>query len=304
MKKIKAFFAFVLAVCTAFALVGCSETSQSDSTPPVWDTATFVRSGELAPTHEWRLYEEALAEGYEGSFVEFLQEIETTVSDDTAAINYALTSAVCVESTFGTGANAKGSLGSGVIYSLDKSAGNAYVITNYHVIYGENKTGRYSLASKIEIYLYGGYVSTRSISATVCGGDINKDIAVLWVTGSSVLKNSYATAAQIGDSTALKAGERVYALGNPNGEGFSVTGGVVSVPLETITDNLRADNQVITLPEIRIDVTINHGNSGGGLFNSKGELVGIVNARYEGEDAVGYAIPTATVIPIVKQLAG
>lgn len=304
MKKIKAFFAFVLGVSVAFAFVGCGSVNGPDGNLPAFDTSVSAPYGETEKTHEWQLYEEALAEGYDGSFLEFLQEIGVSVSDDTAAINLALTSAVCVESTFGSGSRVTGLLGSGVIYSLDKSAGNAYIITNYHVIYGKDKSGQYGLAGKIDIYLYGGYVSSRAISATYCGGDMDSDIAVLQVKGSSVLSSSSAKAAQIGNSEALVRGERVYVLGNPNGEGFSVTGGIVSVPFELITDNLRADNQIITLPEIRIDAKINHGNSGGGLFNAKGELVGIVNARNDSEVSVGYAIPTATVIPIVERFAG
>ena len=301
MKKFTAFVAAVVCAAAAFTFAGCDNPFQKSSAPSEYEQMLSSPST-LPVTHEWQLYEEACAMGYGGTFTEFLTEIGIHQSDDTAAINLALTSVVCIECTFGTGTRATGSLGSGVIYSLDKSAGDAYIITNYHVIYDKDKTGAYSFADNIDVYLYGGYVSARRISATFLRGEINYDIAVLKVSGSKVLKDSSARAATIGDSTAIKEGERVYALGNANGEGFSVTGGVVSVPLETITDNLRADQQTITLPEIRIDAAINHGNSGGGLFNSKGELVGIVNARSENITGVGYAIPTATVIPVVGRV--
>lgn len=304
MKKLKAFFALILAACAAFALVGCGEIKEPDANLVSYDAVVSAPYVETEHTHEWLLYEEALSVGYEGDFLAFLQEIGVSVSDDSAGVNLALASVVCVESTFGSGYKAPDSLGSGVIYSLDKGTGNAYVITNYHVIYSKDQSGKYGIASKISLYLYGGYVSTRTISATFCGGDMDKDVAVLRVTGSNVLRDSSARAAQIGNSEILQRGERIYALGNANGEGFSVTGGVVSVPLETITDNLRADNETITLPEIRIDAKINHGNSGGGLFNAKGELVGIVNARNESEVSVGYAIPTAAVMPVVARIAG
>ncbi len=302
MKRLKVVLAFLLAVCAVFALAACGPSSSSDDEYHSELTGTSVSPfPDSALSHEWQLYGEAQSDGYTGTFMEFLREIEYTVSDDTAAIHSALTSAVCIESVFGTGSSASYSLGAGVIYSLNKSKGDAYIVTNYHVVYGKNRSGKYGLANEIEVYLYGGYVSSRAVTATFYGGEMNYDIAVLKVSSSSVLRNSYAAAAKI-EHEKVTTGERVYAIGNPNGEGFSVTGGVVSVPYETIDVMSADDTHLIELPEIRIDANINHGNSGGGLFNANGELVGIVNARGESEDFLGYAIPMETVSEVLARV--
>lgn len=299
MKKILGFvLSLILLAGMAFALVGCGDSSVSYTPPAVLQTVPG-KEDPVFSSHEWRLFEEACADGYEGSFLDFLRETGVSVSDDTAGINCAFTSVVCVESVFGTGRKASGSAGSGVIWSLEKYTGTAYIVTNYHVIYGSDLNNNYGLARYIDVYLYGGYVSSRAIPATFCGGDMSLDIAVLKVTDSSVLKISYARAAETAETVA--AGERVYALGNPDAQGFSVTGGVVSVPYETI-EVMRADDKVyITLPEIRFDAAVNHGNSGGGLFNAEGKLVGIVNARDEGDDFIGYALPVSAVKPVVER---
>ena len=296
----KTILAFLLALCTAGALVGCGDTSASpaDYTEPV-SSQTVPGEDFVFSSHEWQLYEEACTDGYAGNFLEFLQETGVTVSDDTAWVNRALTSVVCVESVFGSGTRAMGSAGSGVIWSLEKYTGTAYIVTNYHVIYGSDTKDNYALATQIEVYLYGGYVASRAIPATFYGGDMSLDIAVLKVTDSAAIKASYASAVETSET--VVEGERVYALGNPDAQGFSVTAGVVSVPYETI-EVLRADDKAyIELPEIRIDAAVNHGNSGGGLFNAEGKLIGIVNARDEGDDFIGYALPMSAVKPVVER---
>jgi S1-C subfamily serine protease len=296
-RAVRLTLSFFLAGVLAFAFFGCGAAEsrvQSVSTNGTQQSERFE-----FPTHEFQLYQEVLKEGsFSGSFAEFLQEINTTVCDDTAAVNRAMTSVVSVE--------CDKSAGSGVIYSLNKATGNAYIITNYHVVYYANSAGVYSMSNNIRIYLYGGYVAGRAIPATYYGGDINFDVAVLKVSECADFIETethpvYASPAAMTDSDAVTAGERVYALGNPNAEGFSVTAGVVSVPLEYVPVR-RADGKVtITLPEIRTDAAINHGNSGGGLFNARGELIGIVNARDDSEDFLGYAIPINTVTTVVRE---
>lgn len=307
MKKTAFFISVLLALCALFAFVGCGA-SGSENLGTGEQMQYAPQDTEIYFSHEWQLYEEAKEiDGYTGTFMDFLKDIGFTATDDTAAVHYALTSVVCVESTFGTGTGSPGSLGSGVIYSLDTARGDAYIITNYHVIYGKNRLGQYGIASKINVFLYGSYVSSRAISATFYGGEMDQDIAVLAVKNAEAFKETegnpvYAQAAQIGDSGAVAAGDRIYAIGNPNGEGFSVTGGVVSVPYQAISV-LRADDSTnITLPAIRINAAVNHGNSGGGLFDAKGKLIGIVNARSEDEDSVGYAIPSVAFKKVIRGL--
>jgi serine protease Do len=93
-------------------------------------------------------------------------------------------------------------------------------------------------------------------------------------------------------------GDAVLAIGNPLGYGLSVTTGVVSRPSETVT----IGNATMTL--LRTDAAVNSGNSGGGLFNLNGELIGIVNAKIAANtvDNVGYAIPSLTVVKSINDL--
>ena len=96
----------------------------------------------------------------------------------------------------------------------------------------------------------------------------------------------------------------MYAIGNPDSQGVSVTRGVVSVGYEYI-DILAADNErTLNLLEIRVDAAINHGNSGGGLFNIDGSLLGIVNARSEasGIRDFGYAIPVNLAVSVAQNI--
>ncbi|MDE6676138.1 MAG: S1C family serine protease, partial [Clostridia bacterium] len=267
----------------------------------------YLASQDTPSTRERKCYEDAVNSGaFSGTYLEFLQQFSSTGVDDSIAVNEAFTSVVCIESAF----SGSYSRGSGIIYSLDKTAGTAYIITNYHVV-----CSSYGMARSISVYLYGEY-GTNPISATFYGGVMDYDIAVLKVTNATAFKETdtnrvYAQAVTVADSDSVTVGERVYALGNPNGEGFSATGGVVSVLSEYVTV-LRADERAqISLPEIRTDAAVNHGNSGGGLFNAEGELVGIVNARAEYADpdkktiplyGFGYAIPANLAVSIAQNV--
>lgn len=309
-RAVKFILSVVLAGAMSLCLAACGQ--KSDALLP--DNSANAAVGQSPQTshlyysREYELYKEVKNSGdFTGSFYEFLVQLGIPVSDDTPYVNAAMTSVVGIQAEFPQTSSSGGArnFGSGVIYSLDKSKGDAYVITNYHVLYSAS---RKTVSRNISLFLYGSYSSgavseSRVISATFCGGEMDMDIAVLKVTESEVLKQSggAASAVEINPQT-VTTGERVYALGNPNGEGLSVTGGVVSMPYETI-EVLRADDAVkITLPEIRFDAAVNHGNSGGGLYNAKGELVGIVNARSDSEAFVGYAIPMSVVLPLVQRI--
>ncbi len=262
------------------------------------------------------LYEEAKEAGYTGTFLEFLKEFGLSVpSDDTAAIHTALRSAVSVEciSTRGKGVSKKDykSSGSGVIYSLDKAQGNAYIITNYHVVYDKDSNGLETVAhvsDDIAVYLYGGECESGKITATYVGGAMDYDIAVLQVKGSAVLQKSSAKAIAAADSDTLTVGERAYAIGNPDSDGISVTGGCVNVDAEYIEIKSSDEKKTLSMLEIRTDAAVNHGNSGGGLFNVNGELIGIVNAKAETSDSgndvesFGYAIPANLAVSVAQNI--
>lgn len=257
--------------------------------------AEYLAEQDTPSTRERQCYEDAVAIGaFSGTYLEFLQQFKSTGIDDSKAVNEAFTSVVCVESAF----SGSYSRGAGIIYSLDKSAGTAYIITNYHVV-----CSKYGMARSVNVYLYGEY-GKNAISATFYGGVMDYDIAVLKVTNSAYLSVSPASAVKVADSDSVTVGERVYALGNPGGSGFSATGGVVSVVSEYVTVLSADERSELNLPEIRTDAAVNHGNSGGGLFNAAGELVGIVNARSEEEGVVGfgYAIPGNLAVSIAQNV--
>lgn len=166
--------------------------------------------------------------------------------------------------------------GSGVIISQD-----GYIVTNYHVISG---------AERLMVSLADG----RQIEAEVRGSDPDTDLAVLKISASNL------PTAILGDSTAIKTGELVVAIGNPLGYEFarSVTAGVVSAKERNIT----VQDQKFKL--IQTDAAINPGNSGGPLVNARGEVIGInsVKLAVSGVEGMGFAIPISDAQPIINQL--
>ena len=168
--------------------------------------------------------------------------------------------------------------GSGVIYSHTESSGYTLVITNYHVI--EN----------------GGDILIETLSgdryyATVKATDAQTDLALLEFTSDKKL-----TAAVQGDSDKLKYGQSAAVAGNPLGHGFGVSFGYIAQPKATTGD--------ASDPQIQLDISVNPGNSGGGVFNSQGHLIGIVVSKASGEnvDGIGYAIPINLVNDVVNDL--
>ncbi len=206
----------------------------------------------------------------------------------------AVLSAVSIVTTFESSyGRASGSVGSGVIYKLDKEKGDAYIITNFHVVYNRYATTADHISDDISLYLYGMELEPYKIKAAYIGGSLTQDLALLKVEGSEVIKNSYARAADIGSSDNISVMDGVIVVGNPEGYGLSVTTGIVSVDSETL-EMTGADNQTaLSLRVIRIDAAVNEGNSGGGLFDDSGNLIGIVNAKRTGSDTdnIAYAIP-------------
>lgn len=194
----------------------------------------------------------------------------------------------------GTITSEESSAGAGVIYSLDKDKGDAYIITNYHVVYYKGANTANDISDRISVFLYGMEYSDYAIPATYVGGSKNYDIAVLKVSGSDVLRSSNAAAASFADSNKTSVLETAIAIGNPEAKGISATVGSVNVDSETISMNSVDGSGTIALRVLRIDAAVNGGNSGGGLFNDKGEIIGIVNAKMSDStiDNIGYAIPS------------
>ena len=244
---------------------------------------------------------------------------QITTSDIEEAINTAVLSVVSVysEGRVESGTNnmtaTSYSAGSGVIYKLDKEAGDAYIITNYHVVYNENYTTSNDIATKIMVELYGSegtYVATdyfgnssfvygsQAIECEYVGGSLEYDLAILKIENSDLLKNSAAKQVSICEEPA-HLGQTTIAIGNPLGYGISATTGIVSVESEYIQ---YSDFYDVVIRCIRTDAPINSGNSGGGLFDEKGRLLGIVNAGKDDAENMGDAIPANLVTNVVDNI--
>lgn len=174
-----------------------------------------------------------------------------------------------------------GGAGSGVIISAD-----GYIITNNHVICDDSGS---SIAENITVRLTNG----EEYKATAIGADADSDIAVLKIEAQNL------TFAVAGNSDNLAVGEEVVVVGNPLGElGGTVTNGIVSATEREMEVN------GVTMSLIQSNAAVNPGNSGGGMFNMKGELIGIVNAKSSGTgiEGLGFAIPINDALKINEQL--
>ena len=196
------------------------------------------------------------------------------------------------------------SSGAGVIYSCNKAQGEALIVTNYHVVFNENATTDNKICETLKVYLYGSVVSNMGIEASFVGGSVQYDLAVLKISNSDIIKNSEVSAVNIKDSKLVHAGDTAIAIGNPKADGFSVTSGIVSVDSENIDITISEEFGEATMRVMRIDTAVNSGNSGGGLFDRNGYLIGIVNAKSieSNVDNIGYAIPSSTMVAIVENI--
>ena len=168
--------------------------------------------------------------------------------------------------------------GSGVIISSD-----GYILTCAHVVDG---------ASTITVT-----IGDKDYTATLVGEDTTSDIAVIKIDADGL------PPATVGNSDSLKVGQSVMAVGNPLGElGGTVTGGMISALNRSVT--IQGSSSVNTMSLIQMDASVSPGNSGGGLFNMNGELVGIVNAKSSSSDAegLGFAIPINDAIKVAQEL--
>lgn len=223
-------------------------------------------------------------------------------NQDNVAAGKALLSVVSIDCVFetaytsiipGYGSNKeKTSSGSGVIYKLDKNKGDAYIITNYHVVYYSNANTENGISDDITLYLYGQENTQYAIPATYVGGSMNYDLAILKVTGSRVLAESNAVVADFANSDNVAVLDKAIAIGNPENLGISATLGYVNVDSEYIRMEGADGSTEIQLRVMRMDTAVNSGNSGGGLFDNEGNLIGIVNAKLKNSENMSYAIPS------------
>ena len=201
-----------------------------------------------------------------------LADVASAVSPSVVVVT---TEQIVTDNYFWGGQQVLSGAGSGVILTTD-----GYIVTNYHVVEG---------AQQVTVTLH----DDSTYTATVVGSDQQSDIALLKIEADGL------TPAVLGDSDNVQVGEVVIAVGNPMGTlGGTVTDGIVSALNRDIT----VEGNQMTL--MQTSAAISPGNSGGGLFNTNGELIGIVNAKYSDEDAegLGFAIPVNTMKTVVQDL--
>jgi len=188
----------------------------------------------------------------------------------------AIDSVVSISCTRSNGSSS----GTGVVLSA-----NGYVITNCHVVED---------AQAISLL----FTDNRVLPAVIVGADPVSDLAVLYVNATDL------TPAEFGDSSALRVGDAVAAIGDPLGSEFrgTLTNGIVSAINRDVTTNGR------TMTLIQTNAALNSGNSGGPLLNCYGQVIGINTLKIgtftdsAGVEGLGFAIPSTTVKEIVDQL--
>lgn len=201
-----------------------------------------------------------------------LSDVASAVTPSVVVVT---TEQIVTDNYFWGGQQVLSGAGSGVILTTD-----GYIVTNYHVVEG---------AQQITVTLH----DDSTYTATVVGSDQQSDIALLKIDATGL------TPAVLGDSDSVQVGEVVIAVGNPMGTlGGTVTDGIVSA----LNRDISVEGNQMTL--MQTSAAISPGNSGGGLFNTNGELIGIVNAKYSDEDAegLGFAIPVNTMKTVVQDL--
>jgi S1-C subfamily serine protease len=210
-------------------------------------------------------------------------------------------SVVQVASKEDTGISLGSRLGSGFVYDR-----NGHIVTNYHVIAGGTSEGKVQIT----------FLDGSTYNARLIGGDPFSDLAVLQLDGENIPSYKLVPL-PIGDSTTLRVGELVVAIGNPFGLSGSMTEGIVSglgrmLPsaeqeeeLEMIPSNIAPSAGFLIPDIIQTDAPINPGNSGGPLLNIRGEVIGINTAIFSTTGAsagIGFAIPSNTIKNVIPSL--
>ena len=221
----------------------------------------------------------------QGRYVEPLEEIKSPFTDVVDAVMPCVVGVSNLASSYsivgGQTQMVEQATGSGVVITTD-----GHVVTNYHVVEG---------AGDVQVLWQGQY-----LKAEVVGIDELTDLAVLRVT-----ENVELSAVRMGDPTQVNAGDWAIVIGNPLGKQFADT---VTVGVISAVDRELDETAIVKM--IQTDAAINSGNSGGGLFNTRGELIGIPSLKFSASgrdnvasiEGIAMAIPMDVVQPVVSHL--
>lgn len=258
------------------------------------------------------------------TYLQFIQSLIDTSSQDKQllAIQNSIRSSVSI---FNLG---NSSAGSGTFFRIDDN-GTAYIVTNFHVTYAKTMPTYYYVLLYEDNFMVDpsnepdrktAYIATFGIKATYVGGSKAHDIAVIKITENDRIKQQKESgaicAATINQDIALNrtdlaVGTSCFAVGNGMGEGMSASQGIISVSHEDIElEDVEVKNAKLEMRLIRTTCLINGGNSGGGLYNSNGELIGVMNSKreYQSEtnlteiSGVTYAIPSSVAVNIYNKI--
>ncbi len=208
---------------------------------------------------------------------------DTTIEDIIEEVNHSVVGISKIKeigsSIFAEDGIEKLGLGTGIIASS-----NGYIITNKHVS-GDKYSSCYVTLENGNTY-----------DAKVVWADATLDLSIVKINLGGL------KAVKLGDSTSVKAGQTVYAIGNPIGYEFerTVTSGIISAKSRTLkfTEN---GEEVLMTDLIQTDATINPGNSGGPLININGEVIGINSLKIDTAEGIGFAVPINVVKPIIEK---
>ena len=179
-------------------------------------------------------------------------------------------------------------LGTGFVVSED-----GHILTNAHVV-SENGEA----VSTVDVIFKGADGQQTTVQGTVVGADESTDVALVKVDPSQA---GSLKPVQLGDSTQVKVGEAVVAIGNPLGLDLSLSSGVVSA----VNRELQSPNGATITGGIQTDAAIHPGNSGGPLFDASGKVIGIneqIDTHSGGNEGIGFAVPINTAIRVMEQM--
>lgn len=280
LKKLRKIPVFIVLIAIfAFFSVGCS--SENDNPPADSPNVDNDSPTETTSYEDWE--QKCLDSSYTDSYIDY---IYTLATDDeiSSATKKSLSSVLEIKTSSSTG-------GSGVIFDIDEE-NNVFVITNYHVVYNKNISAPYS---SFTAKLYG---SSETFSLEFIGGSATYDIAVLYGTNVELLETKN-TKPAIFNLNSVENSSTCLALGNADLKGIKATKGKVT----NLSEYYTAEVAGLELEHRFIchDTKIVKGNSGGGLFNTSGELVGITNGALK-ESSTKLAIPASIVYAATKNI--